>query len=87
MNKSLIFQELCVDFPENVQHAFSFLTSLGHLRLNLKGMIVNKKNQMSNQKPTSNDIYKPLETRSEHQHSKNTCCSHVFMYYKHMRTT
>ena len=47
---------------------FSFLTSLGHLRLNLKGMIENKKNRMSNQKPTSNDIYKPLETRSEHQH-------------------
>jgi hypothetical protein len=47
---------------------FGFLTSLGHLRLNLKGMIENKQNRMSNHKPTSNDIYKPLETRSEHQH-------------------
>ena len=34
---------------------FSFLTSLGNLRLNLKGMIENKKNRMSNQNPTSND--------------------------------
>jgi hypothetical protein len=31
---------------------FSFFTSLGHLRLNLKGMIENKKNRMSNKKPT-----------------------------------
>jgi hypothetical protein len=35
-------------------------------------MLENKKNRMTNQKPTSNDIYKLLETRSEHQHSKNT---------------
>jgi hypothetical protein len=65
MSKSLIFQELhvCVDFPENVQHSAS-LYRLGHLQLKLEGMIENKKNRMSNQKPTSNDIYKPLETRS-----------------------